>query len=84
MKNLAFTDGILTIPARQVSDLSEWFGDEYHIRVKGIIEEGHIFGTKLRLEREISSVQGQNIIRLKDTVTNAGYKPPVPTQSCII
>ncbi len=62
-----------TIPARQVSDLSEWVGDEYHIRMKGIIEEGHIFGTRLRLEREISSVQGQNIIRIKDTVTNVGY-----------
>jgi hypothetical protein len=64
-----------TIPARQVADLSEWIGDEYHIRIRGIIEEGHIFGCKLRLEREISSVQGQNIIRIKDIVTNFGYKP---------
>ena len=48
-------------------------GDEYHIRMKGIIDEGRIFGTKLRLEREISSIQGQNIIRIKDTVTNVGY-----------
>jgi hypothetical protein len=54
---------------------SEWVGDEYHIRVRGIIEEGHIFGHKVRLVREISSVQGQNIIRIKDTVTNFGYKP---------
>jgi hypothetical protein len=64
-----------TIPARMVSDLSEWVGDDYHIRLRGIIEEGHIFGYKIRLEREISSVQGQNIIRIKDTVTNFGYKP---------
>jgi hypothetical protein len=63
-----------TIPARQVADLSGWVGDEYHIKVRGIIEEGHIFGYKLRLEREISSVHGQNIIRIKDTVTNFGYK----------
>jgi hypothetical protein len=63
-----------TIPARNVSDLSEWIGDEYHIRLRGIIEEGHIFGYKLRLEREISTVQGQNIIRIRDTVTNFGYK----------
>jgi len=62
-----------TIPARQVSDLSEWVGEEYHIRMKGIVEEGRIFGSKLRLEREISSVQGKNIISLKDTVTNVGY-----------
>jgi hypothetical protein len=64
-----------TIPARQVADLSEWKGDEYHIRLKGIIEEGHIFGTKLRVDREISTIQGQNNIRIKDTVTNFGYKP---------
>jgi galactose mutarotase-like enzyme len=63
-----------TIPARQVADLSGWVGDEYHIRLRGIIEEGHIFSYKLRLEREISSVQGHNIIRIKDTVTNTGYK----------
>jgi hypothetical protein len=63
-----------TIPARQVSDLSEWAGDEYHIRVRGIIEEGHIFGQKLRVEREISSVQGKNRLSIRDTITNFGYK----------
>jgi hypothetical protein len=63
-----------TIPAKQVSDLSLWIGDEYHIILRGITEEGHIFGQKLRLEREISSVLGQSVIRIKDTVTNFGYK----------
>jgi hypothetical protein len=64
-----------TIPARQVADLSGWIGDEYHIKLRGIVEEGHIFGHKIRLEREISSVRGKNIIRIRDTVTNTGYKP---------
>jgi hypothetical protein len=64
-----------TIPARKVADLSEWIGDEYHIRVRGIVEEGHIFGNKLRLEREISSIMGQNFVQIKDTVTNFGFKP---------
>lgn len=64
-----------TIPARQLADLSEWRGDTYHIILRGIIEEGHIFGTKLRVDREISAIQGQNNIRIKDTVTNFGYKP---------
>jgi hypothetical protein len=63
-----------TIPARLVADLSEWAGDEFHIRVRGIIEEGHIFGHKLRVEREISSVRGKNSINIRDTVTNFGYK----------
>jgi hypothetical protein len=63
-----------TIPARKVVDLSEWVGDEYHIKVRGIMEEGHTFGNKLRLEREISSVMGQSIIHINDTVTNFGFK----------
>jgi galactose mutarotase-like enzyme len=63
-----------TIPARQVADRSEWIGDEFHIKLRGIIEEGHIFGNKLRLEREISSVYGQNSLKISDIVTNIGYK----------
>jgi len=64
-----------TIPANQFSDLSGWDGDNYHYKLKGIIEEGHIFGNKLRMEREISSVCGQNIIRIKDSVINFGSRP---------
>jgi Domain of unknown function (DUF4432) len=63
-----------TIPARQVTDLSGWTGDEYQIKIRGITEEGHLFGDKLRLEREISTVRGTNSIRIKDCVTNFGYR----------
>jgi hypothetical protein len=63
-----------TIPARQVADLSEWVGDEYIIKVKGIIEEGVMFGNKLRLEREISTVRGQNTIHISDKTTNFGHQ----------
>lgn len=64
-----------TIPARQVADLSQWIGDEYHISHKGIIEEGYMFGNKLRLEREIQTILGQNSLRITDTITNFGFKP---------
>jgi galactose mutarotase-like enzyme len=64
-----------TIPARQVADLSEWIGDEFHIKLKGIMEEGHAFGNKLRLEREITTILGQNIIKITDKVTNFGHQP---------
>ena len=60
------------IPVRQFSDLSEWDGNNYHFLLKGIIEEGYLFGNKLRMEREISSDLGQNVIRIKDSVTNFG------------
>jgi hypothetical protein len=64
-----------TLPARQFSDLSGWNGNEYLCRVRGIIEEGHIFGHKLRLEREISSACGQNVLRIADKITNYGNAP---------
>jgi hypothetical protein len=66
---------ISTTPAKQFCDLSGWEGDVYRYRVKGIMEEGHIFGDKLRLEREITSFSGQNAIQLTDTITNFGNKP---------
>lgn len=64
-----------TLPAKQVADLSEWVGDEYHIRIHGIVEEASMFGHKLRLERQIETVQGQNSLRITDTVTNFGSSP---------
>ena len=61
-----------TIPVKQLSDLSDWVGDEYHYKIKGIIEEGFLFGKKLRMEREIYSIRGQNVIRITDKITNFG------------
>ena len=61
-----------TIPVKQLSDLSDWVGDEYHYKIKGIIEEGFLFGKKLRMERVISSVRGQNVICITDKITNFG------------
>jgi hypothetical protein len=63
-----------TIPAKLIADISGWTGDEYQIKVKGTTEEGHLFGTKMRLEREITSVTGKNSIRITDIITNFGYK----------
>lgn len=66
---------ISTTPARRFSDLSEWDGEKYFIKVRGTIEEGFLFGNKLRLEREISSVLGENTIHVHDKTTNFGSKP---------
>ncbi|WP_319231972.1 aldose 1-epimerase family protein [Draconibacterium orientale] len=73
-ENLGLHGRYSTIPARQVADCSSWVGDEYQIKLKGIIEEGYLFGNKLRLEREIVSTIGKNEIEITDTVTNFGYK----------
>lgn len=64
-----------TIPAKQVADLSEWVENEYKIRIKGVVEEGAIFGHKLRVEREIATIQGHNNIIITDKITNFGSQP---------
>jgi len=64
-----------TIPAKQVSDRSMWIDGEYHIKLSGTTEEGSIFGNKLRLVREISSVVGKNELEITDKITNFGYQP---------
>ncbi len=66
---------VSTIPVKQFADLSEWEGNDYCLRVRGIVEEGSLFGNKIRMEREISSIQGQNVIRLTDKISNFGNKP---------
>lgn len=63
------------LPAQKFSDLSGWEGDEYRYKVMGIVEEGFLFGNKMRMEREISSVCGKNVIHLADKITNFGSKP---------
>jgi hypothetical protein len=74
-ENLGLHGRYSTLPARQVADLSEWKGNDYIIKIRGIIEEGYIFGNKLRLEREITTIMGQNKISINDKVTNFGNKP---------
>jgi hypothetical protein len=74
-ESLGLHGRVSTIPSRQFADLSDWEGDGYRYRVKGIIEEGFLFGNKLRMEREITSLRGQNIIWLTDKITNFGNKP---------
>ncbi len=61
-----------TTPAKQVADMSDWVDDEYHIKIKGVVEEAYLFGNKLRLEREISTIQGENKITISDKITNFG------------
>ncbi|WP_341348476.1 DUF4432 family protein [Paenibacillus sp. FSL H3-0469] len=62
-------------PARQAAYQTEWQGDEYEMRLRGVVEETSIFGHKLRLTRTITSRLGENSLQLNDTVENAGFTP---------
>jgi len=61
-----------TLPVKQYADLSFWDGDSYILKLKGIVEEGYLFGYKLRMERTITSIAGLNTIKITDTISNFG------------
>lgn len=64
---------VANVPARKVCDLSGWDGDDYLLRVTGIVEECSLFGDKLRLTRTISAKLGENRLEIDDLVENFGY-----------
>jgi hypothetical protein len=61
-------------PAKKVCDLSGWDGDEYLLKVSGIIEECSLFGDKLRLTRTVSAGIGEKRLFIEDCVENFGFK----------
>ena len=63
------------IPARQVAAEGRWQGDEYEMRVAGLVEESIIFGEHVRLAREIRSKLGSNTIEITDVVENLAFTP---------
>jgi hypothetical protein len=63
------------LPARQVVAEGRWFGDEYAMSIRGIIEEARIFGDNVRLTREIRSVLGSNRLTISDHFENLGFTP---------
>ncbi|MDR6552236.1 aldose 1-epimerase family protein [Paenibacillus qinlingensis] len=63
------------LPARQVSAEGNWHGDDYEMRIRGVVEESSIFGHQLCLTREICSRLGDNRIVIRDRVENRGFKP---------
>ena len=62
-------------PARQVAAEGRWNGDEYDLRVAGVVEERRLFGEALRLTREITGRLGENRITIRDLVENVGFEP---------
>ena len=63
------------LAARQVVAEAHWQGDEYEMRIAGVVEEAMIFGEHVRLTREIRSRMGENRILIHDVVENIGFEP---------
>lgn len=62
------------VPAQQVVDLSGWEGDEYVIRLRGVMEECLLFGDNIRLTRTITTRIGSRRLEIVDQVENFGFK----------
>ncbi|WP_372636441.1 DUF4432 family protein [Cohnella sp.] len=62
-------------PARNVCIREEWAGEELEWSVTGVVEETAIFGSKLRLARELSGRLGDNRVAIRDRVENFGFRP---------
>lgn len=54
-----------------------WSGDKFILKASGTMREAALFAENLRLEREISTVLGDNTIYLTDKVTNEGTSSEV-------
>jgi hypothetical protein len=63
------------LAARHVGVSAEWEGDDYVMRVRGVVEETRIFGEFIRLTREITSRLGSNRITIADRYENLAFKP---------
>lgn len=61
------------LAASHVAAQGEWIDDNYVMTVSGRVDETRIFGENLRYSRIIQSRLGENVIRIQDTVENAGF-----------
>jgi galactose mutarotase-like enzyme len=61
--------------ARHVGITADWEGDEYIMRVRGVVEETRLFGEFIRLTREITSKLGSNRISITDRYENLAFVP---------
>jgi len=64
---------VSNIPAEDVSVKRGWEGDDYVIRISGVVKEGCIFNENLVLTREIVVKMGGKELEVHDKVENQGF-----------
>ena len=65
---------IANLPAQEVEVVVERQAP-FRITVKGVVHERMVFGPKLELATEFSTVPGANVFQIRDVVTNRGAQP---------
>ncbi len=61
--------------AEDVSVEQRWVGDEYRIRVRGVVREAAAMFENLRLTRTVETSLGATAIGIHDLVENVGFEP---------
>lgn len=62
------------IPAEQISVFADWVGDEYVMRVSGMMRDAVVFGENFVIKRTITTKLYSNELTLEDTVINEGFE----------
>jgi hypothetical protein len=60
-------------PATLLGAGEQWDGDRCTLWIEGEVRQAAVFGEHLHLRRRIEADLGEDVIRLFDTVTNAGF-----------
>ena len=61
------------IPAECVSVFADWVGDEYVMRISGMMRDSVVFGENFVIKRTITTKLYSSEITLEDTVINEGF-----------
>ncbi|MBQ7386871.1 MAG: DUF4432 family protein [Clostridia bacterium] len=62
------------IPAENVCVFADWIGDEYVMRISGMMRDAVVFGENLVIKRTITAKLYSNELTLEDTVINEGFE----------
>lgn len=71
---LALHGRYTSLPASSVSLTEGWEGEDYVMRLSGVMREAVVFGENLVLKREIETRLGVPGLILRDQVTNEGFR----------
>lgn len=64
------------LPAENCEIREEWGEDgKYHLSVSGTVRQARLYGENLVLRRTISTVMGEDAIKINDEILNDGFKP---------
>jgi hypothetical protein len=58
------------IPAKNVGISASWEGEDYVLKIRGQMRQAEVFAENLELTREITTVLGENRVRICDRIEN--------------